>query len=325
MKILAVDDSPSTLALLTKMAGKAGFGDIETTSSGNLALEALAQSDVVFDCLLFDIGMPGIGGIELCSLVRELPAYAKTPIIMMTAMEGRDYIDRAFSAGATDYVNKPLNSVELGARLRMAEELIIAQTGAKSGEIKADRSGSSDTLRHSFELSDEIVIVGVKALIRFNALGNYLAQLSRSGIAESQVIAVKVDQIETIYSKAATAKFIYVLTEVASAISQALRVSGHMMAYAGNGTFVVVLGKVALEGSIGLEVEIQVSLDTKYTQYDDGKRLNISISFGNPIRPSASKNQRVWKTFGRAISRAELRANKKQDELKLPKIHPYGS
>tara|TARA_R110002051_G_scaffold83650_9_gene148323 strand:+ start:4846 stop:5820 length:975 start_codon:yes stop_codon:yes gene_type:complete len=324
MKILAVDDDPLILELLTTMAARVGFTDISTASSGETALDMLNDGRVVFDCLLLDISMPGMDGIELCGLARALPAYSKTPIIMLTAMADKNYIDRAFSAGATDYSNKPFDIVELHARLRMAEELVATQQMAISGSTTGDRFQFDDAHRHAFDLSDEVRVEGAEALIRYNALKNYLTQLSSAGTTSSQVVAVKIDRIEGIYAQASSEEFLYALTEAADAISDALKTNSYMMAYAGNGTFVVVSGKATLESSAGLEIEIQNLLDERETEYDNGGPLDIEISIGNPIRPSTNKTQHIRKTFDRAIARAESRVLRKQDETRSPNIRLIG-
>lgn len=324
MKILAVDDEPHILELLTMIGARAGFTDISTASSGEIAVDMLQNGNAMFDCLLLDINMPGMNGIELCGLVRELPGYEKTPIVMLTAMAEKDLIERAFRAGATDYANKPFDIVELHTRLRMVEELTRARRSAASGNTNVGQRQSDAADRHDFELSEEVRIEGVKDLIGYEALGNYLSQLSRAGIAGSQVVAIRIDRIKAIYARASTEEFLYALNETADAISDALRVYGYMMAYAGNGTFVVVSGKAPMEPSAALETEIQNRLDERDTEYDNGDPLDIEISIGNPIRPSTSMSQRVRKTFDRAIARAEKRVLKKKNEPRPPNIRLIG-
>ena len=99
MKILAVDDEPFILELLPMLAAKSGFPDVTTAHSGDLALETLVQASAPFDCLLLDINMPGMDGIELCSRVRQLDRYEKTPILMLTAMSERDHRPRLQGGG----------------------------------------------------------------------------------------------------------------------------------------------------------------------------------------------------------------------------------
>lgn len=324
MKVLAVDDDAFILELLTMIAARVGFFDISTALSGEAALDMLRDENSIFDCLLLDINMPGMDGIELCGLVRALPGYEKTPIVMLTAMAEKQFIDRAFKAGATDYANKPFDIVELQARLRILEELVTARKIAASVSVQADERQSDVVDQHAFNISDEIEIEGVKDLIAYKALGNYLTQLSRAGITGSQILAIRIDQIETIYARASTEEFLYALTETADAIGAVLRIHRYMMAYAGTGTFVVVSSKATLEPSAELEAEIQNCLDERATEYDNGDPLDIEVSIGNPIRPSTNITERVRKTFDRAIARAEIRALKKQKEPRPPNIYMAG-
>jgi CheY-like chemotaxis protein len=324
MKILAVDDDPFILELLTMIAAKAGFTDVSTALSGEIALDMLNDGDVVFDCVLLDINMPGMDGIELCALVRSMPTYRKTPIMMLTAMAEKDYIARAFQAGATDYANKPFDIVELNARLRMAEEVVAARQEAAVAISMVNEHRPEAAHDHAFDLSDEVQIDDIKDLIEYAALGNYLTQLSRAGLVGSQVLAVKIDRIEAIYARASTEEFLYAITEVADAIGDVLRSSGYMMAYAGNGAFVVVSNKATLEPSVGLETEIQDLLDEKNSEYDNGDPLDIEVSIGNPIRPNTSKTQRIRKTFDRAIARAENRVLKKRKKPRPVSIRLVG-
>lgn len=311
MKILAVDDDPFILELLPMVAARAGFKDVTTTTSGEHALELLRNSEVAFDCLLFDVSMPEMDGIELCGLARAVEGYAKTPIIMVTAMAEKSIIDRAFAAGATDYVNKPFDVVELGARLNLAEVLIATRRVAEVALRREQANPQDDARPRFFPLEEEVQIDGVKALIEYSALRNYLSQLSVTGVVGSQVLAFKIDQVEKIHSRASADRFILALTVVAETIYSVMQEFCPMMAYIGNGTFLLVADKPNLERSSEMEMEIQSILDDKILQFDNGDPLKIAILASNPIRPSTSKFQRVRKTFDRAISRVESRASRK--------------
>lgn len=311
MKILAVDDDLQVLDVLTQLAGSAGFTDVSTALSGQIALDILNEGNVVFDCLLFDIGMPDMDGIELCGLARSLPMYAKTPVIMLAAITDKDDIDRAFQVGANDYLNKPIDRVELRARLGMARDVVVARhKAAVISTLYADRPEVAN--QHIFECSDEVPIEGVQDLIRYAALENDLIQLSRAGLVSSQVLAVKIDRIAAIYARSSSEEFYYVLAEVAEAIGEALQPSGYTMAYAGNGAFVVVSNKATLEPSSDLEAIIQGLLDDKNAEYDNGDPLDIEVSIGNPVRPNTRNVQSIRKNFDRAIARAETRVLKKR-------------
>lgn len=126
MKILAVDDDPCLLDLLKAVLENSGYSDVLTCSSPTKALEMMKLDGADFDCLLLDIQMPEMDGIELCRRVRAIPGFEETPIIMITAMTEKSYIARAFMAGATDYIAKPFDVIEIGARIRVAGKLNAA-------------------------------------------------------------------------------------------------------------------------------------------------------------------------------------------------------
>jgi len=93
-----------------------------------------------------------------------------------------------------------------------------------------------------------------------------------------------------------------------------------MMAYAGHGVFIVVFYKPTMEASAELETRIQYALDELEMQYDNGDPLDVEVSIGNPIRPGGRLNQRVRRTFERAISRTETRAANKGGQPRQPNI-----
>ena len=112
--ILIVDDLPQNVRLLEAVLSPHGFR-VATASSGQEALDALSKEHP--DLVLLDILMPGIDGYEVCRRIREDPATAFLPVIMITASGGEEKI-RAIESGADDFVNKPFDQAELLARVR---------------------------------------------------------------------------------------------------------------------------------------------------------------------------------------------------------------
>jgi two-component system, OmpR family, KDP operon response regulator KdpE len=78
---------------------------------------ALVRSEQ-FDAVLLDINMPGIGGIEVCRIMRKVSP--RLPIVMLTVQGSEDRKVEALNAGADDYITKPFQLRELTARLRAA-------------------------------------------------------------------------------------------------------------------------------------------------------------------------------------------------------------
>jgi class 3 adenylate cyclase len=112
-RILVVDDQPQNIRLLEAILSPRGY-DVRPASSGEEALEALDQSDV--DLVLCDIVMPGMDGYEVCRAIRERPATAYLPVVMVTA-SGEEQKINALRVGADDFLTKPINQSELLARV----------------------------------------------------------------------------------------------------------------------------------------------------------------------------------------------------------------
>ncbi|MEQ9023206.1 MAG: response regulator, partial [Pseudomonadales bacterium] len=124
MRILIVDDDSTFLDLLEMSLAENGFKEVVQASSADLVLEFLDNEDPYFDCFVLDIQMPGTDGIKLCSEIRSRQAFRLAPIIMLTSSDSKHAMRQAFNAGATDFLHKPLNSLELAARINTASLLV---------------------------------------------------------------------------------------------------------------------------------------------------------------------------------------------------------
>ncbi|TYB83395.1 two-component system response regulator [Oceaniovalibus sp. ACAM 378] len=120
MRILAVDDDEFVLEMLSILVPTIGYKEIYTAASAGHALELITAAREPFQCILLDIRMPVMDGIEFCDLLRRLPDFAACPIIMVTAMADKSYVAQAYEAGATDYIIKPFDVNVLSMRLAAA-------------------------------------------------------------------------------------------------------------------------------------------------------------------------------------------------------------
>ena len=102
MTILVVDDSATQRHFAAQVLGDHGFR-VVTASNGQEALQKLANLDLIF----LDINMPGMDGYEVCKSIKENPATASIPIIMLSGKDGFFDKMRGRMVGATDHVTKP--------------------------------------------------------------------------------------------------------------------------------------------------------------------------------------------------------------------------
>ena len=114
-KILLVDDS-NTILMMEKMILAKGPYTMVTASNGEEAV-AKAESENP-DLILMDVVMPKMDGFEAVRRIRQMATVASVPIIMVTTRGEEHNIEIGYQAGCTDYVTKPIDGVELIAKLR---------------------------------------------------------------------------------------------------------------------------------------------------------------------------------------------------------------
>jgi PleD family two-component response regulator len=126
MRILIVDDSEDWRDLTEAALMAAGYEQVTTAESAADAYAVLgvgsqpASGTAAVDLIVLDLVMPEIDGIEACARIRGDTRYVDVPVIMVTAASDMDSLSSAFIAGATDFITKPFNRVELLARVRSA-------------------------------------------------------------------------------------------------------------------------------------------------------------------------------------------------------------
>jgi len=114
-KLVVVDDDPVSRRWVIDTLGKAGYEVVEGTD-GQQAL-SLARDERP-DLLLLDVEMPGMGGPEVCRIIKGNKSFGFLPIILMTARDDVQTKVEGLELGADDYLIKPLNPLELLARVK---------------------------------------------------------------------------------------------------------------------------------------------------------------------------------------------------------------
>lgn len=168
-RVLVVDADLTYLGTIATELQTDGY-DVVQATSGEQAIELLAVQPV--DCVLLDLMMPGLDGLETCRRVKHAPNLRDTPLILMTVREGREVMLEAFSAGADDFISKGLGSDVVAARVKaqirrkrfgdehraVRERLLRSETEATEAraarQLAEARAALAEQLAHSnFELA----------------------------------------------------------------------------------------------------------------------------------------------------------------------------
>jgi DNA-binding response OmpR family regulator len=114
-KILLVDDS-NTILMMEKFILRNGPYEILTAANGEEGV--LKAAEQMPDLILLDVIMPKMSGFEACRLLRGNRATSAIPIIMVTTRGEAANVEAGWANGCTDYVTKPINAIELLAKVR---------------------------------------------------------------------------------------------------------------------------------------------------------------------------------------------------------------
>ena len=113
--ILVIDDESSVFEVIEGLLYREHY-DLTYIESGQKALTCI--DEVQPDVILLDLMMPKMDGIETCQQIKSNPLWSPIPIIMVTALSSKEDLARCLDAGADDFLSKPINSLELRARVR---------------------------------------------------------------------------------------------------------------------------------------------------------------------------------------------------------------
>ncbi|WP_448189299.1 PP2C family protein-serine/threonine phosphatase [Azospirillum sp. sgz301742] len=116
-RVMIVDDNRVNRHLLMALLERGGIKHVEMAEDGNDALARMESFRP--DLILLDLMMPNLDGFEMCRQLRADPRWKDLPVLVQSSLNRAEDRARAFAAGATDYVTKPINAMELLSRVRI--------------------------------------------------------------------------------------------------------------------------------------------------------------------------------------------------------------
>jgi PAS domain S-box-containing protein len=194
--ILVVDDRPENLVAIEAILSCENYR-LVTASSGPDALRRILEQD--FAVLLIDAVMPGMDGFEVAELAKQRERTRHTPIIFLSAGGwNMDFIYRAYSVGAVDYLPKPIEPDVLRAKVRIFVDLFIKDRCIRE-QAEALRVASEQRYRNLAEAIPQIVWTasGAGSITYFNRRWfEYTGQSATEAVGDGWMSAICADDLE---------------------------------------------------------------------------------------------------------------------------------
>lgn len=183
MRILVTDDSRSTLAWMTANLQRLPDVVIETVDAPERALAQCMREQ--YDLLIVDYRMPKMSGIEMMRHLRATARYRDVPIVMVTSDLDREVRLEAIRAGATDFLNKPTDEMEL--QLRVSNLLSLRRTQVQMAAHAFNLAAAVEQATHEIVVREEEMIWQLARAIemRDGGTGDHISRVA----AISQIIA----------------------------------------------------------------------------------------------------------------------------------------
>ena len=109
-RVMVVDDSKATRSMVAFTLRRAAY-DVLEAENGDQAIKLIGEKPI--DCLITDVNMPGMDGMELVRRMRENPLHRTMPILMLTTTFDGSNKGKAIEAGATGWLGKPFLPADL--------------------------------------------------------------------------------------------------------------------------------------------------------------------------------------------------------------------
>ncbi|MDD2321911.1 MAG: diguanylate cyclase [Geobacteraceae bacterium] len=248
---------------------------VVAVENGRQALETLQSNH--FPIVITDLVMPEMGGLELCSAIRERRSEGYTYVVMLTAQDSKDEMVRGLAAGADEYLVKPVHPAELAMRLKTADRILSLESSLKKSyeEIKALSVKDHLTKVYNRGYLDERLVHEVKRTFRFER--------------PLSLIMFDLDHFKIINDTFGHAAGDQVLMESAWLMGISIRQEIDWIARYGGEEFVVVLPETILPGALVAAERLRARLAGHVVVVNDVE-IRVTASFGvASFTPSSQK------------------------------------
>lgn len=269
MAILIVDDSAESRMLIKRFLEKHGFHDIHTAENATdafawLGLDQPENLVENIDLILMDGVMPGINGIEACSLIKGHTHFADVPVIVITANDNAELLDKAFSAGAMDFIIKPVKQLELKARVNSALNMkhAIDQRKAREAELVKVLEELESANRELSRLSSLDGLTGIANRRHFEQIYDREWRRAQRTGHELAILFLDIDFFKYYNDTYGHQEGDDCLKQVATIAGSVLKRPGDLLARYGGEEFVIILPETGIDGAGKVAEAIRAAVES---------------------------------------------------------------
>ncbi|MCA1944890.1 MAG: diguanylate cyclase [Desulfovibrio sp.] len=269
-RILIVDDSPVAALQLEHCLAKSGHTNMAVVDDARKALQILADTcpspDVSpggdtprppqdcrqFDLVLMDINMPELDGIAATRLMKEHPHLQDIPVILISASDEKDVLEDGFNAGAIDFITKPINLMELRARVKAALRL------KEETDRRKARERELEALKDKFELLSNLDgLTGIANRRRFDKAFDAEWLRARREQRPISLLMIDIDHFKKYNDTYGHLQGDVCLRAVAKAVAGSMHRPADLAARFGGEEFVALLPNTDLPGARAIAQQVQ--------------------------------------------------------------------
>lgn len=265
IKVLIVDDNRVNLHLLQEILQDEGF----ITKCVNESTKVMEQA-IIFrpDIILLDIMMPELDGFEVCKLLKEDSELNNIPVIMITAKTESADVKRALEFGAFDYIKKPVDKIEVVARIHSAYKYKVTNDKLRA---MAMRDGLTGLYNHTL-----LIELFQKEIAKSDRLNNNIA-----------FVMLDIDHFKSINDTYGHMIGDEILRKISAMIVETVRIGDIVGRYGGE-EFSIVLSDISEEAVLDVCERIRRNVEQHIFKVD-GKNIKITVSVGVCIKNQQSK------------------------------------